>query len=30
LKPRRANRPEMRLRAPDSSSTNTERVCFIS
>ena len=25
LNPRRANRPEIRLRAPDSSSTNTER-----
>ena len=29
LKPRRANSPEMRLSTPDSSSTSTERVCFM-
>ena len=29
LKPRRAKSPAIRLSAPDSSSTTTERVCFI-
>jgi hypothetical protein len=28
LKPRRANRPAMRVSTPASSSTNTERVCL--